>query len=458
MELENIRSISWIYNLYRLGHAAIEADSTEIYRDILRHIVTGFGATSGCLALREDNSNTLTIVAGIDIPAKAIGAEVQFGEGVLGHVANEGEPLLLNGDISNDPRFKTRKARTESKTPLSAMCWPLNVEDRVIGVLSINKNTGDPFDLKHLQQGSVVINLASIVIENAKLHATAQGLIRQLQDAHNQLLQSEKMASIGQLAAGIAHEINNPIGFINSNLGSLKKYVESILGIVIEYEKWDALLPESAVAELRKLKASADLEFIKEDTLSLLSESRDGIARVCKIVHDLKDFSHVDESDWQEADLHKGLDSTLNIANNEVKYKADVIKQYGELSLVECLPSQINQVFMNMFVNAAQAMETHGKIIISTMQRDDEVCVKIADTGRGIPQEHLNRIFDPFFTTKPVGEGTGLGLSLSYGIVNKHKGRIEVDSVVGKGTTFHIWLPIKQPAEGKEGAVNVNAA
>jgi signal transduction histidine kinase len=167
--------------------------------------------------------------------------------------------------------------------------------------------------------------------------------------------------------------------------------------------------------------------------------------RVTKIVKDLKDFSHVDAGDeWQLADLHQGLDSTLNIVWNEIKYKCEVKKEYGALPEIECLPSQLNQVFMNMLINAGHAIEERGTIVIRTGTADGQVWVEFEDSGKGIAPEHIGKIFDPFFTTKPVGKGTGLGLSLSYGIVHKHKGRIEVRSAPGRGTTFRVWLPERQ--------------
>lgn len=270
---------------------------------------------------------------------------------------------------------------------------------------------------------------------------------RRLEEAQNQLLQSEKMASIGQLAAGVAHEINNPIGYVYSNLSTLEKYLADIFAVLAAYEALEPALGEysDALAEIRQLKARVDFDFLKDDITALMAESAEGIARVKKIVQDLKDFSHVDEAEWQWTDLHKGLDSTLNIVNNELKYKANVVRRYGELPLVECLSSQLNQVFMNILVNAAHAIEEHGTITVRTGADGDEVWVEIEDSGKGIAREHLNRIFDPFFTTKPVGKGTGLGLSLSYGIVQKHHGRIEVESEPGRGTTFRVRLPVKQP-------------
>jgi signal transduction histidine kinase len=270
-------------------------------------------------------------------------------------------------------------------------------------------------------------------------------LIRKLEDAHNQLLQSEKMASVGQLAAGVAHEINNPIGYINSNLGTLRGYVERLLDVVDAYAAAEALLPAGAVKQqIEAAKSRADLVYLKTDLVDLMTETSEGIDRVRRIVQDLKDFSHVDQGDWMLADLHKGLESTLNVVNNEIKYKARVVKEYGELPMLYCLPSQLNQVFMNLLVNAAHAIKDQGTITLRSGTHDEEAWVEIADTGSGIPAHLMTRIFDPFFTTKPVGQGTGLGLSISYGIVQKHGGRIEVESEPGQGSTFRVVLPIQR--------------
>ena len=268
-----------------------------------------------------------------------------------------------------------------------------------------------------------------------------RSLITRLQEAHDQLLQSEKMASIGQLAAGIAHEINNPVGFVNSNMSTLQNYVATLFGVLQRYEKVIAGKAPQLNSEVAEIREDADLEFLQEDVTALVRESMDGLKRVKDIVQSLKDFSHVGENDWQIADLHHGLDSTLNIVSNEIKYKATVDKQYGKIPQIRCLASQLNQVFMNLLVNASHAIKDKGTITIRTGMDDGMVWVAIGDSGCGIPPENLNRIFEPFFTTKPVGSGTGLGLSLSYGIVNKHGGRIEVASTVGVGTTFTVRLP-----------------
>jgi signal transduction histidine kinase len=264
--------------------------------------------------------------------------------------------------------------------------------------------------------------------------------------AQEQLVQSEKLASIGQLAAGVAHEINNPIGYVFSNFETLGTYIARMLEMFKAYEEAEASIAAPAVqARLRDMRAGIDLDYLIEDIPGLMAESREGISRVRKIVQDLKDFSRVDANqEWQWANLHAGIDSTLNIVSNEVKYKADVVREYGEIPEIECLPGQLNQVFMNIVVNGAHAISGgRGRITIRTGSAGDHVWVEIADNGGGIAKEHLARIFDPFFTTKPIGSGTGLGLSLSYGIIQKHNGQIEVHSEPGQGTTFRITLPVR---------------
>jgi two-component system NtrC family sensor kinase len=277
-------------------------------------------------------------------------------------------------------------------------------------------------------------------------------LIEKLKDAHLQLLQSEKMASIGQLAAGVAHEINNPIGFVSSNLGTLRGYADALLKVVDAYETLDTVLAAhpQLLRYIEEQKQLNELAYVRDDIRTLIAESIEGTTRVRNIVQNLRDFSHVDQGDWQQTNLHAGLDSTLSVARNEIKHKAKVIKDYGELPLVECLPSQINQVFLNLLVNAAQAITDQGTITIRTRADDAMVCVAISDTGSGMAPEVLAKVFDPFFTTKPVGQGTGLGLAVSFGIVEQHGGHIEVESTPGAGTTFSVMLPVCRRAPAAE--------
>lgn len=274
-----------------------------------------------------------------------------------------------------------------------------------------------------------------------------------LSETQEKLVQSEKLASIGQLAAGVAHEINNPIGFVKSNIGSLKEYITNFLQIIEQYEALESMLPANLepIQKLRELKQSIDFEFISEDVLLLIAQSQDGISRVAKIIQDLKDFARTDKNpSWISADLHACVDSALNIATNEIKYKADVVREYASLPEIECLPAQLGQVFLNILVNAAQAMPNDGErgtiTIRSGNSQTEHVWVEISDTGCGIDSAQIKRIFEPFYTTKPVGVGTGLGLSISYGIIKRHGGHIGVTSTIGMGTTFRLELPVHQPA------------
>ncbi|MBC7699372.1 MAG: hypothetical protein H7225_03000 [Massilia sp.] len=267
---------------------------------------------------------------------------------------------------------------------------------------------------------------------------------------HQQLVQSEKLASIGLLAAGVAHEINNPIGFVLSNIGALDGYFNSLLQMLDTYQETESQLSDPALrARILELKDRVEFDYLKDDIPALMRETKDGIERVRKIVQDLKNFSHVDNAqDWQMANLNDGINSTLNLVNSEIKYKAEIIKEYGDIPLVECLPSEINQVVMNLLVNAAHAIgETRGKITVRTSSADNAVSIEVEDTGCGIVPENLVKIFDPFFTTKAVGKGAGLGLSLSYGIVQKHAGQMSVHSVQGTGTIFRVTLPQKQSTQ-----------
>ena len=266
----------------------------------------------------------------------------------------------------------------------------------------------------------------------------------QLSEAQAHLVQSEKLASIGQLAAGVAHEINNPIGYINSNLSSLKNHIDGLLGLLAIYEKTEATNTDTEqLADIQAFKQKIDLDYLKTDVLDLLEESQEGTTRVKKIILDLKDFSHQGGDDaWQWSDLHAGLESTLNIVSSELKYKATIVKEFGDLPKVKCLPHQLNQVFMNLLVNAAHAIEHEGIITLRTGTENENVWVEISDTGKGIAPEHIGKIFDPFFTTKPVGSGTGLGLSVSYSIIKKHQGEIQLTSQLGQGTTFRVVLPM----------------
>ncbi|NJD38282.1 MAG: response regulator [Geobacter sp.] len=254
------------------------------------------------------------------------------------------------------------------------------------------------------------------------------------------LMQQEKLASIGQLAAGVAHEINNPMGFIMSNLNSLREYSEA-LGQYCAL--LDTTLADGHREELRQLRTRLDIDFILRDLPSLLAESIEGAERVRRIVHDLKGFARSDSDELELADLNEMITSTLNLVRSELRYVADLDLDLQPLPQLCCRPHQIKQVISNLLINAAQAMHERGTITVSTRCSGDQLQLQVRDTGSGIPPEMINRIFEPFFTTKPVGKGTGLGLAISYDIVHKHDGEIMVTSEIGVGTTFTVRLPVQ---------------
>ena len=265
-----------------------------------------------------------------------------------------------------------------------------------------------------------------------------------LSKIQEQLIQSEKMASLGQLAAGVAHEINTPIGFVLSNLGTLKKYFNTTLKALDAYETAGTQTASQEHQEYQDIRQQFDLDFMCEDIPALIDESRDGIQRIGQIVRGLKDFSQIEaDHDWQLADLHHELDAALNLVTAQFPGMAQILKEYGTLPKIRCMPAQVHQVFMNLLINAHQAINPpNGKITLRTGTSDDTLWFEFIDNGCGIPADIQNKIFDPFFTTRPVGKGAGLGLSLSYGIVKNHKGRIDVVSQPEQGTCFRVSLPL----------------
>ena len=334
----------------------------------------------------------------------------------------------------------TEQKEAEKALRLAHSDLELLVEKRTAQLAEANRKLGQDISERATIESELLRRNSDLTELNSKLYK-----------AQEQLVQSEKLASIGQLAAGVAHEINNPIGYIFSNFSSLEKYVAQLFEMIQAYEQAEPrLFAASDLLAITTIKEKIELEYLKQDIPELMTQSREGIERVRKIVQDLKDFSRVDSNqEWQWSNLHDGMNSTLNIVNNEIKYKADVIKDYGDLPEVECLPSQINQVLMNLVVNAAHAIGTErGTIIIKTGCDREHVTISVSDNGAGMSREILSKIFDPFFTTKPIGKGTGLGLSLSYGIIKKHNGQISVESEPGKGTRFCITLPIHHDYTG----------
>ncbi|AMV71169.1 hypothetical protein JCM30471_30070 [Desulfuromonas carbonis] len=420
----------------------------------------------------------------------------------------QGRKLLLYGGQGSETRAVVQLARQvmEDGTPLCldrefpAMVAPLVVGNRPIGVMGVSREPGQrAFDPEDFEIYKALVSFLAIATENARLtrdlrkskeiveeySVTLEAKVRErtleleqrhseLQAAHSRLVQTtanleqsnrqlretrdrlisqEKMASLGVVAAGVAHEINNPIGFINSNLETLGDYFTDLNRYLRVSHDTLAVFaagrdPQAQLAELRRALEDLDLDFLLDDIPKLVGESRQGIARVSKIVLDLKVFSRQDNWEMVSADVNKALESALTIAWNQLKYKTEVKKELAELPPVLCAPNRLSQVFLNLLVNAAQAIETKGVVRLRSRALKDKVRVIVADTGCGIPAQLRKRILDPFFTTKRPGEGTGLGLSLTYEIVQRHGGRLRVRSLPGKGTCMVVELPLQRAAAG----------
>ncbi len=298
---------------------------------------------------------------------------------------------------------------------------------------AINKGSIDKFLSKPWKENEL-LEIALEVI-NARFHK----LLEERKAVESQLFQTAKLASIGELTAGIAHELNNPLGYIDSNLGNLQKFVGRIVALVEAYSH--VQLPPETAEEFRRLKEEIKYEYIRGRAEEMIERSRVGAERMKKIIVDLKTFSRREDSQNSEADINEAIETTLSLLKNEYKYNIEIIRDYGDLPLVICNISKLNQVFMNLMINACHAIEGEGEIRIKTAMESNGVRIDISDTGKGMPEELLQRIFEPFFTTKPVGKGTGLGLSISRRIISEHNGELSVRSAEGEGTTFTIKIP-----------------
>lgn len=300
------------------------------------------------------------------------------------------------------------------------------------------------------KQGTIVagIELCRIVEDREKALDDIKEAIEKIKQMQIQLIRSEKLAGIGHLAAGVAHEINNPMSYITSNLITLNDYVKTLKQTILNSQKLLKVLADkniveinSTVEDFNETYQKDDISFILNDIDQLLSESLDGARRVKEIVHDLKSFARLDETEVKEVNLNDGIESALKIINNEMKFVSRLIKKFGDIPLLCCYPSLLNQAFLNLIMNAVYAVQEKGEITIETYFEDSNIIIKISDTGCGIPKDVIPKIFDPFFTTKPVGQGTGLGLSIVYSVVTKHNGKIHIESEIGKGSIFTISLP-----------------
>lgn len=425
--------------------------SGELQLDaLLRQLLTiglqSAGAEQGALVVVRNGRPKVAATATTDQVAVGTWTALDDSDAVpasmVHYVLRSNETLVLD-DACNDLRFGQDPYIARHRVR-SALAVPSLNKGEGVGVLYLQNNLASAaFPPERVHTLQLLSAQAAIALENAMLYDTLDRKValrtRQLADKNrileqknaqilntqSQLVQSEKMASLGQLVAGVAHEMNNPISFIHSGLPSLRRDVG----------KLSAMLPESAQGAMAaKLTSRVD---------RLLDAMDDGTRRVIEIISNLRTFSRLDEAEFKEADLGEALDATLVLLRNKMRDRIEVVRDYGDIPPIECYISQLNQVFMNLLANAAQAIDEKGKITVRTGLRDaGHVCIEISDTGCGMTEEVQKKIFDPFYTTKDVGEGTGLGLSISHGVIDKHRGTIEVESAPGAGTRFRIILPV----------------
>lgn len=337
---------------------------------------------------------------------------------------------------------------------LEVMLLSFALADR-INILKKEKEVSQAEAIRAMAENDRIIREQNIILESkveertSELQQSNQDLnkaLTNLQEAQSQLVDAEKMASLGQLTAGIAHEINNPINFVSSSINPLKRDIQGLMQILEEYEKLHKHEPLNVnLKQIEKLKEDLEYDYLKEEIDMMLSGIAEGATRTAEIVKSLRNFSRLDEDALKPSDLNQGIDSTLVLLNNSMDGKVKISKCYNNIPAIECFPGKINQVFMNILTNSIQAVKAKdiadGEILISTFEKDELVGVSIKDNGIGMSEKTKMKIFEPFFTTKDVGEGTGLGLSIVYTIIESHKGKIEVNSEEGIGTEFILYLP-----------------
>jgi signal transduction histidine kinase len=388
---------------------------------------------------------------------------LETGSSAVAKVAVTGLPLVVDDVEQTDEPVHQPTVRALGVR--SFAMFPMRVKERVFGVLVANAKEAGRFGTTDLELLSAVANHVALAVDRAESFHTIEELTRDLEDkvrvrteqlraAHEelqaayrdlqatqmQLVQREKMASVGQLVAGVAHELNNPIGFVFSNVTTLDDFVRRLRSMLDEYR--GVTLPEADRARIAERWSALKIDYALKYLDSMILGIREGAERARKIVRDLRVFARGQDEVWQAVDLHEELESSLTLLGHLLKDRVVVHRKLGELPSVECIRSQIDQVFLNLLANAAQAIVGPGEITIETRQDGDAAVVGIADTGPGIAGDVVGRIFDPFFTTKPVGEGTGLGLSISYEIVKKHGGEIRAESPPGGGAVFTVRLPV----------------
>ncbi|MEH2400291.1 GAF domain-containing sensor histidine kinase [Nostoc sp.] len=435
-------------------------DTRQIAQLVLQELSQLIESSAGMILLLNSDATTFEIIAEFGVFFND--SQPKPGKGIIGNIVQSNRAELIN-DVQADSRLEGQKN-------VSAMiCVPLRAKERVLGAIAIGTSKTDSYKAEHLKLVSIFASQSAIAIDKAVLYEQStqaaiqakaqtqrlQQALHELQLAQTQLIQSEKMSSLGQLIAGVAHEINNPVNFICGNLRYVAEYAQDLLHLLEKYQKFLPIAPPELESELDNI----DLEFIMQDLPKLLNSMKLGTSRIVEIVQSLKNFSRHDEAEMKAVNIHDGIDGTLMILHHRLKADVhrpaiEIVKDYAKLPLIECYPGQLNQVFMNVLANAIDALEEGmgneeispptAQITIRTKVLDHQkVVIRIADNGPGMKEEIIHRIYDPFFTTKDVGKGTGLGMAISYQIVvDRHQGIIKCRSQPGEGTEFWIQIPV----------------